>query len=163
MRFAGAGALLVCALALVAGCSDAPSAPAGRPMSADAVRAFFEQDPSGRAALGLGAPTQPPFCGVDVLGGSADGRWTYAWVSCSTFTVDAGRATEASGVSMPVRLDATTRTVTQPQDGAGYGDSVRAMFPAPLAERALEQDVRVDRTPAQLRRAAERSAAGPRP
>jgi hypothetical protein len=129
-------------------------------MSADAVRAFFEQDPAGRAALGLGAPTDPPFCGVDVLGGSADGRWTYAWVTCSTFTVSAGRAEEASGVSAPVRLDATTRTATLPQDGTGYGDSIRAMFPSPLAERALEQDVHVDRTPAQQRAAALRFYGG---
>ena len=142
--------------AALAGCSDAPRTPRTAGMTADQVRAFLETDPAGRAALALADPGVRPFCGVDVLGGSPDGRWTYAWVLCSTFTVVDGRVEEGAGVSAPVRLDAVTRTATLPQDGAGYAPSIRAMFPADLVERALEHDVAVDRTGAQLRTAAER-------
>lgn len=153
--------LLVAALAgaaVLAGCSDAVRTPAG--MSADQVRAFFETEPAGRAALAIGGPGERPFCGVDVLGGSMDGRYTYAWVLCSTFEPAGDRYVERSGVSAPVRLDATTRTATLPQDGSGYAASIRAMFPPDLAERALDQDVRVDRTAAELAQVARNAALG---
>ena len=152
MRVTWVLAAAVAGSAALAGCSDAAPSAAG--MSADQVRAFFERDPAGRAALALGDPTERPFCGVDVLGGSTDGRYTYAWVRCSTFEKAGDRYVERSGVSAPVRLDAATRTATLPQDGTGYGPSVRAMFPPDLAERALAEDVRLDRTPEQLAEAA---------
>jgi hypothetical protein len=148
------------ATAMLAACSGAASLPVQAGMSADEVRAFFETDPAGRAALGLHAPTDPPFCGVAVLGGSADGRWTYAWVSCSTFSAVDGRYEEKSGTSVPVRLDASTRTATLPQSGSGYAASIREMFPPDPAERALDHDVRVDRTHEQLREAARRYYTG---
>ena len=150
---------VLCALAALAGCSGGPPPVPPAAMSADEVRAFFERDPAGRASLGLDGPADRPFCGVDVLGGSTDARWTYAWISCSTYSVEGGRAQERSGVALSVRLDATTRTATLAQDGSAYAPSIRAMFPPALAELVLDQDVRVDRTPEQLRAAAEKELA----
>lgn len=152
---------LLGALAALAGCSDAPPPVPPAALSADQVRAFFEQDPAGREALGLHSPVDPPFCGVAVLGGSADGRWTYAWIACSTYVMEGGRAQEKSGVSVPVRLEPATRTATLPQDGAGYAPSIREMFPPAVAQRVLDHDVRVDRTPEQLRDEATKALAGP--
>jgi hypothetical protein len=134
-------------LLLVAACSQASVPPS--PWSADAVRDLLESDPAARTAL-LGTGAGPVYCGVDVLGGSADGRYAYVWADCGTFVESDGVLGPGSGVSAPVRVDTTDRTVELPGDGSAYAAGVRRLFPPELVDQLFEQDVTVDRTQAEL-------------
>jgi hypothetical protein len=143
--------ITVPALLLVAACTQASVPPS--PWSADAVRELLEQDPAARMTL-AGAVDDPLYCGVDVLGGSPDGRYAYVWADCETFTVVDGRAEPRSGTAAPVRVDTVERSIELPGDGAAYSAGVRRLFPPGLVDQVLEQDVTVDRTQAELVRRA---------
>lgn len=136
------------ALLALAACSAADVPPS--PWPADTVRELLESDPAARTAL-LGTAAGPVYCGVDVLGGSADGHYAYVWADCETFVETNGAALgPGSGVSAPVRVDTTDRTVQLPGDGSAYAAGIRRLFPPQLVDRLLEQDVTVDRTQAEL-------------
>lgn len=134
-------------LLALAACSS-PGVPPS-PWPADAVRDLLESDPAARTAL-LGTTGGPVYCGVDVLGGSADGRYAYVWADCGTFVRRDGVVEPVTGVSAPVRVDTTARTVELPGDGAAYAVGVRRLFPPELVDRLFQQDVTVDRTRAEL-------------
>lgn len=70
----------------------------------------------------------PAGCEARLLLDDATGRG--AWVRCST---------GVSRSSYPVLIE-PDGTVRVPQDGEGYPDDVREMFPAWLADRVLRQD-----------------------
>ena len=134
-------------LLALAACSS-PGVPPS-PWPADAVRDLLESDPAARTAL-LGTAAGPVYCGVDVLGGSADGRYAYVWADCGTFVRRDGVAEPGTGVSAPERVDTSDRSIELPGEGAAYAVGVRRLFPPELVDRLFEQDVTVDRTRADL-------------
>jgi hypothetical protein len=74
-------------------------------------------------------------CSVRILGmGDAT---TFAWGHCTFPTPE----TPEAGVSTVYRIDGDQ--VRGPQDGAGYGDSLRSMFPEDLASAVLEDPDRL--------------------
>ncbi|WBB69522.1 hypothetical protein [Micromonospora sp. WMMD812] len=77
----------------------------------------------------------PGTCRVRLLG--RDGAVSYAWAHC---TGPAG-AGGAAGVSVPVRVEGDA--VGVPEDGAGYPESVRRLFPHDLAEAVLDDPDRL--------------------
>ena len=143
MRIWGvAGAILVVASVSVSGCSGDPSPPdrsgplvrtAGDPSLPDRSAPLVKAEEARLATL-LGADLSilgvPGVCAVRLLGQQAGA--SFMWAIC--------REPEPpnSAASLPVRVDGTK--VTVPADGSGYADSIRKMFPADLAEFALEQD-----------------------
>lgn len=70
-------------------------------------------------------------CRVRLLG--TEGKTSYAWAKCSS--------KRFGGASMPVRVDG--ENVDQPEDGAGYADSVRDLFPDGLADEILDGSERL--------------------
>ena len=73
----------------------------------------------------------PGSCKVRLLG--SDEAVSYVWGFCKK----RGEGT----LSAPMRVEA--QTVTMPQDGEGFDDDVRAMFPRRLADAILEHEPRL--------------------
>ena len=65
-------------------------------------------------------------CEVRLLG-SRD-QTDYVWAECS--------AKDGAAASMPVRVG--PNGIELPEDGSGYGDSIRQLFPRALADDILE-------------------------
>jgi hypothetical protein len=80
-------------------------------------------------------------CSVRVLG--MEGATTFAWAHCTFPTAESPDA----GVSTAYRIDGDE--VRGPLDGAGYGDSIRSMFPGELASAVLENPDRLRPDPPQ--------------
>ena len=80
-------------------------------------------------------------CAVRVLGKERGS--TFAWATC-TYPPTNGVEPE-SGVSTAYRVDGTE--VRSTEDGSGYDDSVRGLFPEALAEAVLEEPERLRPTP----------------
>jgi lysozyme len=157
-------------LLFAAGCTGG-SSPAGPTSStstpdprAQSLIRFLQTDPDW-LRRGVGGPNfgGRVYCGVDLLGASHDGARLYLGVHCLEFYRRYGVVTEGAGTAVPVLASVTgtgaATSVTSwrvPQDGSGYGDDVRAMFPAAVAERALDQDVHPVPSPEALKAAAAR-------
>lgn len=74
----------------------------------------------------------PGTCKVRLLG--KEDSSSFAWASCAmTPTADI----RSGGVSMPVRVDGDQ--VRKPEDGGGYAESVKRMFPSRLADAVLQE------------------------
>jgi hypothetical protein len=81
-------------------------------------------------------------CSVRILG--MDGASTFAWAIC-LFPASTDGTVPLSGVSTAYRIDGTS--VRTPQDGAGFADSIRSMFPEELARAVLEDADRLRPSP----------------
>lgn len=133
-------------------------------MPAEVFRRFFSTDRDW-LARGLGGPSfgGRPYCGVDVLGTSADARHAYVWVVRQEFYLSGGQVKEGTAVSAPVLVtvsgsrDGTTVTSWRmPQDGSAWAGDAKVMFPAAVAARALAQDVHPSPSLEQLKVVADR-------
>lgn len=131
---------------------------------AEALRRFFSTDRDW-LARGLAGPNfgGRPYCGVDVLGMSADARRAYVWVFCQELYLSAGQVQEGTGVSVPVLVTisgsgAGTLVMSwrMPRDGSAYPSDIKAMFPAAVASRALAHDVHPSPSQKQLKAIASR-------
>lgn len=67
-------------------------------------------------------------CDVRVLG--MEGDTSYAWAECQSRT--------AGAASVPVRVDG--EDIQLPEDGSGYSDSVRGLFPPGLAKAISDRE-----------------------
>ncbi len=126
MRIWGlAGAIVVASVSL-SGCSGDPTLPDRRDPLVKAEEARLATLLSADLSI-LGVPG---VCAVRLLGQQAGA--SFMWAIC--------RDPEPpnSAASMPLRVEGTK--VTVPADGSGYADSVRKMFPADLADFALQHN-----------------------
>lgn len=132
------------------GPSVMPPARLGPMSSLDDLRRFLESD---HVFLSKGAPASfggTVYCGLDLLGRSADGRYAYLWALCEEYYVDGGALKAGSASSLPVRVDTVHAAVAVPGSGSRYGKDVRRLFPAALADRVLTSPPPTDEGEAEL-------------
>ncbi len=118
-------------MGLLSGCSEAPY-----PLPDRAASAVAAEESRLAALLPDHLLWGPGTCQVRLLG--TEGAASFAWATCHQApTAD----TPSSGVSVPVRVDGDR--VSQPDDGAGYAESVRRLFPPSLADAVLQAPERL--------------------
>jgi hypothetical protein len=118
---------------------------------ADAVRDFLETDADfAHAALLGGYPGTSSsgrwYCGVTILGHSADNAELYAYFTCVRFVDENGLLHMASGTDAPVLLhvegagpDTRVTSWELPRDGNLFSPDIKKMFPPAIADRALRR------------------------
>lgn len=116
------------------------------------LRRFLEASPliSGRFTPWVGSRV---YCGLNVLGRSADRTVDYLWVSCQQYYVKYGNLNTGAAISAPAVLDLATSTLTVVNSGDLYPATVREKFPAAIAERILTATNLTVDEPANVRRA----------
>lgn len=123
------------------------------------IRAFLETDPRAREGNGVVAVFGGRiYCGINIVGESADRTEAYVWVVCLEFYGPAESVKLGSGVSMPMKLTfsglADTAGITAhatPPNGADDAD-LRKLFPPDIIEhiRIQSGSPDVDQTQEQL-------------
>ena len=76
-------------------------------------------------------------CDVRILG--MEGDSTFAWAEC-TYPAGRGEA-PAAGVSTAYRIEG--QSVRGPQDGSGYSESIKQLFPVSVAQAILDDQEQV--------------------
>ncbi len=125
MRTWGFAGAIVLLLTSVSACSSPPVLP-------DRTNPAVKAEEARLARL-LGADRsilgEPGVCTVRLLGQRAGA--SFVWAHC------AAPVPQGTAASLPLRIDGSK--VTIPEDGEGFADSVRQMFPTDLAEFVLEE------------------------
>lgn len=139
---------------------------------ADAVRHYLETTDLRQQAQISTSFHGRIYCGLDVLGRSADGSQLFTWVLCEEYYDNAGTATLGAGTAQALLVKVTgagaataVHSVQAPPGGAHYAANVRRLFDQRAADTVLSgKAIPVDQPESTLaRRARADLAAGQLP
>lgn len=93
-------------------------------------------------------PQSRVFCSYHTYGTQKDNElnytYAYLWVYCEEYYMENGQLSMGQGISYPIKLTVEeiggkldVQSHEEPEDGAGYAQSIKTMFPEKYAEAAI--------------------------